>query len=117
MTPPTTASLRAMFVKRLCLLALAAMATSCSTPKDSCCPPETKTDVKTLKDFQQAGKPFHNVLRLPQFETTPEAITKTTDQTMTNANAALDRIGKLAANAVTFTNTIGALDANAVLVA
>jgi hypothetical protein len=51
--------------------------------------------VKTLQDFQQAGKPFKNLLRLPQFETTPDAIAKTTDQTMTNANAALDRIGKL----------------------
>src|SRR5690349_7223011 len=106
-----------MFAKRLCLLALAGIAASCSTTKDACCPAETKTHVKTLQDFQQAGKPFKNLLRLPLFETTPEAVTKTTEQTMTNANAALDRIGKLKANEVSFTNTVGALDANGVLIA
>ena len=90
---------------------------SCSTTKDACCPTETKTDVKTLKEFQQAGKPFKNLLRLPQFETTPDAITKTADQTMATANAALDRIGKLSAGEVNFTNTIGALDDNGVLIA
>ncbi len=106
-----------MFAKRLCLLALAGIAASCSTPKDSCCPAEPKSNVKTLKDFQQAGKPFKNLLRLPQFETTPEAIKKTADQTMVSANAALDHIGKLKAGEVNFANTIGALDANAVLIA
>lgn len=105
-----------MFAKRLCLLALAGIAASCSTTKDACCPAETKTNVKTLQNFQSAGKPFQNLLRLPQFETTPDAIAKTTDLTMTNANAALDRIGKLTADEVNFANTIGALDANAVLI-
>jgi thimet oligopeptidase len=105
-----------MFVKRLCLLALAGMAASCSTP-NSYCPAKPENPVKTLKKFQQAGKPFHNLLRLPHFEITPPAITKTADQTMTNANAALDRIGKLAASEVNFTNTIRALDDNAVLIA
>lgn len=106
-----------MFAKHLCLLALAGIVASCSTTKDACCPTETKTDVKTLKEFQQAGKPFKNLLRLPQFETTPDAITKTADQTMATANAALDRIGKLSAGEVNFTNTIGALDDNGVLIA
>lgn len=101
-----------MFVKRLCWLALAGLAASCSTTKDSCCAPETQTDVKTLKESQQAGKPFQNLLRLPQFETTPAAISATTSQTMTNANAALDLIGKLTPRAVTFANTIRALDQN-----
>jgi hypothetical protein len=46
------------------------IAASCSTTKDAGCPVETKPHVKTLNDFQQAGKPFKNLLRLPEFETT-----------------------------------------------
>ena len=106
-----------MLAKRICLLALAGMAASCSTPKDACCPTEPKPHVKTLNDFQQAGKPFKNLLRLPEFETTVAAINQTADLTMTNANAALDRIGKLAASEVNFTNTIRALDDNGVKIA
>lgn len=105
-----------MFANRLCLLALAAMATSCSTTTDTCCPAASQSAGKSLKDFQQAGQPFKNILRLPQFETTPAAITGTVDQTMANANAALDAIGKLATDKVNFANTIGALDNNAVAI-
>jgi thimet oligopeptidase len=109
------ASLRAMFAKRLSWLALAVMAASCSTPKtDSTTAAGTAPDVKSLADFQRAGKKFNNVLALPTFETTPAAITATADQTMAQANAALDRIGKLKPNEVTFANTIRALDDNAV---
>ena len=55
-------------------------------------------------------------MRLPEFETTPGAIATTTSRTMTNADAALDRIGKLTAGEVNFTNTIRALDDNGVLI-
>lgn len=106
-----------MFAKRLCVLALAAMATSCSTPTNSRGPVETSGAPKALSDFQQAGQPFHNLLRLPQFETTPAALTATVNQTMAQANAALDRIGQLGAGEVNFANTIGALDDNGVLIA
>ena len=94
-----------MFAKPFCVLALVAIATSCST-----------TTVKTPADFQTAGKKFKNVLRLPEFETTTNAIAATANLTMTNANAALDRIGKLNASEVTFSNTIRALDDNGLLV-
>ena len=104
-----------MFAKPFYLLALVAIATSCSTT-DSCCPIESQTTVKTPADFQTIGKKFKNVLRLPQFETTTNAITATANLTMTNANAALDRIGKLSAGEVDFTNTIRALDDNGVQV-
>ena len=99
------ASLRDMFAKPFYLLALVTIATSCST-----------TTVKTPADFQAAGKKFKNVLRLPQFETTTNAITATANLTMTTANAALDRVGKLSAGEVNFTNTIRALDDNGVQV-
>ena len=104
-----------MFAKPFYLLALVAIATSCSTA-DSCCAIESQTTVKTPADFQTIGKKFKNVLRLPQFETTTNAITATANLTMTNANAALDRIGKLSAGEVNFTNTIRALDDNGVQV-
>ncbi len=91
------------------------MATSCSTT-DSCCPAAPPTTVKTPADFQTVGKKFKNVLRLPQFETTTNAITTTANLTMTNANAALDRVGKLSPGEVNFTNTIRALDDNGVQV-
>ena len=98
-------SLRSMFAKPFYLLALVALATSCST-----------TTVKTPADFQSIGKKFNNVLRLPQFETTTNAITSTASLTMTKANAALDRVGKLKTGEVNFTNTIRALDDNGVQV-
>ena len=69
-----------------------------------------------MADFQKAGQPFKNILRLPDFETTVAAINATANRTMTHANAALDRIGKLGATEVNFTNTIRALDDNGGLV-
>ncbi len=107
------ASLRGMFAKPFCLLALVAISTSCSTP-DSCCPNTSTAIVKTPADFQSIGKKFKNVLRLPQFETTTNAIIATANLTMTNANAALDRVGKLGVGEVNFVNTVRALDDNAV---
>jgi thimet oligopeptidase len=105
-----------MFAKRFGWLVLAVMAASCSTPSHShrCCPAETAAPEKTLADFQRAGKKFQNVLALPTFETTPQAIATTVKRTMADANAALDRIGQLKPRAVTFANTIRALDDNAV---
>jgi len=93
------------------------MATSCSTTTDTGCAPAKTTPKKSAADFQQAGKPFKNILRLPEFETTPEAITATANLTMTKANAGLDGIGKLGAGEANFANTIGALDNNGVLIA
>jgi thimet oligopeptidase len=111
-----TASLRGMFAKQLCVLALAAMATSCSTTTDTCCAPAAATPNKKVADFAKAGQPFKNNLRVPEFETTVAAINATANLTMTNANAALDRIGKLSAREVNFTNTLRALDDNGVRV-
>ena len=108
-----------MFVKLIYLLALVAMATSCSkTPNNSstASPATNSTPSGAIEVIQLAGATFKNVLRLPTFETTPEAITATANLTKTNANAALDRIGKLSAGQVTFANTIRALDDNGVLV-
>lgn len=94
-----------MLKQSLFMLTLATLATSCSTPVV-----KTAGDQPTLADIQRVGAKFNNVLRLPEFETTPAALNATAEQTMATANAALDRIGKLPPGRVNFANTIGALD-------
>lgn len=94
-----------MFKRPLAMLALATLATSCSTPSSN--PPKLQT---SLAEIRQDGAKFKNVLRLPDIETTPEAINATADRTMATANAALDQIGKVTSGQVSFANTIGALD-------
>jgi thimet oligopeptidase len=64
----------------------------------------------TLAEFQQKAKQFKNAIRLPDFETSPEAIKASLDKTIATANAGLDRLGKLAPAEVNFGNTLLALD-------
>lgn len=106
-----------MLKQTVCAVFLAALAVSCSTMSDtdSCCTPASEaapssTKMKSFSDFQKTGAKFKNVLALPPFETTPAALKATADQTMAEADATLDGIGQLAPGAVTFDNTLGALD-------
>ena len=94
-------------MRRLLLLMMtfATVVTSCSTTPKKSAPP-----AKSLTALQHEGAKFKNVLRLPKFETTPQEIQTTADQTMTNANVTLDAIGRLTPAKVNFANTIGALD-------
>lgn len=94
-----------MRLKSFWPLALAGIVTACST--DS---PKPATSAKSLADFQREGARFKNVLLLPEFETTPDAIKATTEKTMSTANTALDAIGRLGPGQVNFANTVGALD-------
>ncbi|HEX5221500.1 MAG TPA: M3 family metallopeptidase [Verrucomicrobiae bacterium] len=96
-----------MLKKLVLLFALVAMAVSCSLTSKS---PQTPASPRSLAEIQKSGAKFKNVLRLPEFETTPEAVKVTADQTMFIANAALDAIGRLNASHVRFSNTVGALD-------
>ena len=64
----------------------------------------------TLADFQATAAKFNSVVTLPVFETTTNEIAATVAQTITNGNAALDRIGKLGEDKVRFRNTFVALD-------
>jgi len=66
--------------------------------------------MKSISDFHKYAAQFNNLLSLPQFETSPEALKVTADKTMTEADAALDAIGKLSSSQVNFDNTLGALD-------
>ena len=68
-------------------------------------------DLGKVEDFQAASTKFNSILTIPTFETTPEAVTAAADAVLKEADAALDEIGKLPPKAVTFANTIGALDA------
>src|SRR6266498_1169282 len=104
MLPPSQAFSR-MRLKLCWPLALVCIVTACSTPS-----PQPATSAKSLADLQREGVKFKNVLRLPDFETTPNAINATTDKTMALANAALDAIGRLGPGQGNFANTVGALD-------
>lgn len=104
-----------MLKQTLCAALLATLAVSCSTTTDSCC--ETKSSaaapsstMKSLAEIQAQGAKFKNVLSLPQFETTPDAIKATAQRTISEGNALLDQVGKLAPGHVKFDNTLGALD-------
>jgi len=70
--------------------------------------PTNQTD--SLREFKKRAAAFNNIITVPQFETTTNALRFTLRQTMTVANAALDRIGALKPGQVTFDNTVRALD-------
>jgi thimet oligopeptidase len=99
-----------MLKKSLCLVACTVVASSCSNTSPVNHSDPSAATLKTVAEFQHAGREFNNLLRLPEFETTPEAVKVTADQTMAVANAALDDIGRLSASQVGFSNTVGALD-------
>ena len=80
--------------------------TGCSTvQKDRPAPP-----ADPLASFQQRAAKYHSVVTLPTFETTPEAVQATVEKTIADGNTALDGIGRLKADGVTFQNTIRELD-------
>jgi thimet oligopeptidase len=65
---------------------------------------------KTLAGFQVEAAKYNSIIRVPEFETTPDALKISLTNTIAEANAALDRIGALKPNEVTFGNTVRALD-------
>ena len=105
-----------MLKQTLCVAVLASLAVSCSTTStDSCCETKSSADapsskMKSLAEIQTQGAKFKNVLALPQFETTAEAIRATADKTIADGNGLLDAVGKLAPAKVNFDSTLGALD-------
>lgn len=104
-----------MLKPSLCAVVVAALAVSCSTsPTNSCCAEKSSAvssaQMKSLAEIQQQGTKFKNVLSLPQFETSADAIKITAKKTIADGNALLDTVGRLAPAAVNFDNTLGALD-------
>jgi thimet oligopeptidase len=63
-----------------------------------------------LKEFKRRAAKFNSVITVPEFETTVNAIRFNLKQTIAVGNAALDRLGALKQNQVTFDNAVRALD-------
>lgn len=64
----------------------------------------------TLTEFQAKAALFNNLISVPDYETSPEAVQRSLSTTLAEANAALDQLGRLQPGQVTFANTVGALD-------
>ncbi len=88
--------------------ALAGILSACKNARPA--PAADKNAADALGKFQANARRFHSVLSLPPFETTPEAIGQSVSNAIAQANAALDRLGALKPDQVTFNNTIRALD-------
>src|SRR5262249_37069744 len=71
---------------------------------------ETSASAAGVREFQERASKYNSIITLPRFETTTNQVASTLKQTITNGNAALDKIGALQPKAVSFKNTILALD-------
>ena len=96
------------------LLALASILAGCHTGPST---PTAEGNSKpapigegNLNEFINRTAQFNSIIAIPTFETTTNEIAATVARTIADGNAALDRIGKLAAGQVTFANTVRALD-------
>ncbi len=94
-----------MFAKTVIYAALACMLVACAVVKNNKMSSQT-----TLVDLERLAARFNSVVSLPEFETTPEAVRAAVSNTISQANAALDAIGRLRPGEVNFDNTVRALD-------
>ncbi len=88
------------------LFATALAVTACNHMK----PEPAAIPRESIAAFQARAAQFNSVVSLPTFETEPDQIQSTVTNAIRSGNAALDRIGQLAASEVNFTNTVRALD-------
>lgn len=88
---------------KFCLILLAAASTLAFAANSG-------TAAESLANLQERAARFNSVLGLPVFEKTPAEISASLEKTISECNAALDRIGKLPPAEVNFTNTAVALD-------
>jgi thimet oligopeptidase len=65
---------------------------------------------KSLSDFQAAADKANEILTIPEWPKTPDAIGAEVNGAIAKANAALDAIGQQDLSKVTFQSTAGALD-------
>src|SRR5438046_988451 len=89
-------------------LLLAGLFAGCASVDQS--PPPKAEIGLSLADFQQQANRYNATIGLPRFETITEAIGQSISNAIAQANAALDKIGALDHQQVTFANTIRALD-------
>src|SRR5262245_19176509 len=71
---------------------------------------QPKEPADALRDFTDRAAKFKSVIRLPQFEITTNEVLASVKQTIAAGNAALDKIGALSPDKVSFDNTVRALD-------
>lgn len=71
---------------------------------------ETGPAMKSLADHQSSARHFNAILQLPAFETTSEAVRKSIDEAIREADAALDVLGQLRPEETRFRNTVRELD-------
>ena len=64
----------------------------------------------TFAEARERAARFGSTLTIPTFETTPEQIATAVERAIRDADAALDALGRLGPDTVTFDNTIRALD-------
>jgi thimet oligopeptidase len=67
-------------------------------------------ELKTVEDFRAAADQANEVLTIPDWPQTPEAVDAAMKDAIAKGNAALDEIGKQDLSKVSFKNTIVALD-------
>lgn len=86
--------------------------TGCSCMSDKSSPTHAHATAapRSFGELAARGAQFKNRLTLPEFETSASAVSASVDRTLAEGDAALDAIGRLAPGAVTFANTVGALD-------
>ena len=65
----------------------------------------------SLAEFQSTAAKFNNLISVPVYETSSNAVSHSLETSIARANAALDELGRLKPGQVTFSNTVGALDA------
>lgn len=87
-------------------LALASLVAGCRTVSHTPAP----IAEGNLQDFISRTAKFNSTIAIPTFETTTNEIDASVQKAITDGNAALDRVGKLTAAEVNFTNTVRALD-------
>jgi thimet oligopeptidase len=98
-----------MLFKMMLTCGFVAVLAGCGTKPEAPLPPEPM-EHDTLVGFQQEAARFNSIITLPDFETTTDGIADSVKKTMADAEAALDRIGRLQPPEVNFDNTIRALD-------
>jgi thimet oligopeptidase len=73
-------------------------------------PPPAPAPTFTLAEFQNKAAQFHSIITVPTFETTTNAVAESVTATISNADLALNVIGRLTPQEVTYRNTVRALD-------
>ena len=94
-----------MRLKMFLSFGLAVLVSSCATRTPA--PPPGSLG---LAEFQARASRFNSVVTVPIFETTTNALEASVKTTLAQAEAGLDRIGRLQPREVTFGNTVRALD-------